>query len=225
MKDITKQIGQIVDNIDLTVEGVYNLALDRLDFCATKWARPGKYIYKEGDQFLINSFVIDETLSITATGPFIGGPGTYELEKPFYLPGTKLAANTEWTKKSLNLREKTPFIWLYEVIRLKTYGRGDSREYESELRIFFLDETNVKDYYTADHRENVVMPMQNLALQFIEALQKDRNFKTVEDYVIVQFSRFGVETDKGVIENIIDANLSGVELRITLTKYKNNCKC
>jgi hypothetical protein len=225
MKDITKEIGELVDSLDLTVEAVYNIPLDRLDFCATKWARPGKFIYKDGDQFLINSFVIDETLSITATGAGVAGPGTYELEKPFYLPGTKLAANAEWTKASPNLREKTPFIWLYEVIRVKTFGRGDTREFETEVRIFFLDETNVKDFYTVDHRENVVMPMQNLALQFIEALQKDRTFKTVEDYVIVQFSRFGVETDKGVIENIIDANLSGVELKITLTKYKNNCKC
>lgn len=223
--DVTKEIGQIVNNIPREIIGTYNATLDRFDFCATKWARPGKYIYKGPDQFIVNSFIIDEALNFTPTGPVSPSNGSYQLEAPFYMTGTRLAVNEEWNLVSNDLRQKTPLVWLYEIIRTKEYGPGSALEYTTELRLFFLDETNVKDYYTADHRENVVMPMRNLALAFIAALKTDRKFKTVEDYTLVQFSRFGVETEKGVIKNVLDANLSGVELQITLTKYKQNCKC
>ena len=67
--------------------------------------------------------------------------------------------------------------------------------------------------------------MKQLAMEFIETINKNRNYKTIEDWEIIEFTRFGVEQENGMFQNILDANLSGVELRITLTKYKENCKC
>jgi hypothetical protein len=67
--------------------------------------------------------------------------------------------------------------------------------------------------------------MQNLANEFINQIAKMRQFKVIEDYELITFSRFGVEQQTGMFQNILDANLSGVELRITLTMYKANCKC
>ena len=120
---------------------------------------------------------------------------------------------------------KTPLVWLLESTSEERFGRGDTRLFEADLRIFFLDETNVKDYYSEDHRREVVYPMQRLAEEFVETIERDRSFKTLESYNIRSFSRFGVENESGVFQNILDANLSGVELSITLTKYKENCKC
>jgi hypothetical protein len=34
-----------------------------------------------------------------------------------------------------------------------------------------------------------------------------------------------VENDKGMLQNILDANLSGVSLEVTLSRYKQKCKC
>ena len=121
--------------------------------------------------------------------------------------------------------KKTPLIWLLEVIRLRRYGRDSVIEFESDLRLFFLDETNVSQYYTADHRENVVYPMERLCDEFIKVVEKNKNYQTIDNYDIITFSRFGVERDNGMFQNVLDANLSGVELRVTLTKYKENCKC
>jgi hypothetical protein len=67
--------------------------------------------------------------------------------------------------------------------------------------------------------------MQKLVESFIESINKNRKFKTLEDYTIKSFSRFGVEQDNGMFQNVLDANLSGVELILTLEKYKENCKC
>jgi hypothetical protein len=67
--------------------------------------------------------------------------------------------------------------------------------------------------------------MERLALEFIKQIENNRNFQTIDQYDIVTFSRFGVERENGMFQNVLDANLSGVELRITLTKFKENCKC
>lgn len=59
----------------------------------------------------------------------------------------------------------------------------------------------------------------------MQVIEDDRQFETVEEFELITFSRFGVETDRGMFENILDANLSGVELRLDLKKYKQNCRC
>ena len=123
------------------------------------------------------------------------------------------------------MSDKTPLAWLLEVIRMTKRGRESAIDFESEIRIFFLDETDIRNYYTADHRENVTYPMERLARCFMEAIQKDRTFEAIYEHQMITFSRFGVESAQGMFENILDANLSGVELRVNLVKYKNNCKC
>jgi hypothetical protein len=84
---------------------------------------------------------------------------------------------------------KTPIIWLLETIDETRFGRGDSREFEASLRMFFLDETDIKNYYTEDHRREVVLPMQKLVAEFIEVVNSDVRFKAVEDYRMRTFSR------------------------------------
>jgi hypothetical protein len=60
---------------------------------------------------------------------------------------------------------------------------------------------------------------------FLDVVEKNRNYQTVEDYRFKTFARFGEESDRGVLRNILDANLSGVALELNLTRYKENCKC
>lgn len=141
----------------------------------------------------------------------------------FYQTGTRLAANQEWTMADSNLGNKLPLVWLLETINEKFYGPQSPLERESELRIFFLDETDITQFYTEDHRNNVVQPMTELAQKFIDVVLNTPAGRMVESYQIRTFSRFGVESQKGVIQNILDANLSGVELQLTLPVFKKYC--
>lgn len=215
----------IVDSMDSTIIGKVNNALGKNTFCETKWARKGKRIQNLDTGFVFNMIYVqpDEYIDAVPIGAGTFGSGLYELPKPYFISGTKLAANREWTIAGNDLTAKTPIIWLLETIRERFFGRGDARDREMELRLFFLDETNVAQFYTEDHRREVVYPMQKMVDEFIATIGRNRNFKTIEDYSIRSFSRFGVEQDNGMFQNILDANLSGVELNITLTKYKANC--
>jgi hypothetical protein len=226
-EEISEIIEDVVSRIDKTIIGTSQLDINKVSFCSTKWARKDKPVFDT----LNNSYKItdiDYDKSITAQPQVVGTdfiPDTYYLPAPFFIGGTKIATNNEWTIATNDLNLKTPIVWLLETINEQQFGKGDPRLFESELRVFFLDETNVRDFYSKDHRREVVYPMKQLGLEFLNVIKNDRSFKTIEDYNFILFSRFGVEQEEGMFQNVLDANLSGVELRFTLTKYKLNCKC
>jgi len=227
-KEITQIINGLISDIDNTIDGVWDAINERTNVCKTKWSRVGKIVTDDiGREYRITEIEIDEWIKATPIDSANLDPlnGVIYLSSPFYISGTKIATNNEWTLSSNNLTEKTPLAWLLEIIRVQKFGRGNSIDFESNIRLFFLDETDIRNYYTKDHRENVVYPMQNLAMEFIEVIQKNRQFATLDEWELITFSRFGVEQDNGMFQNILDANLSGVELRVNLTKYKVNCKC
>lgn len=220
-------IRQIVESMNNTIIGEYDSITGNTDICDTKWSRKGKIVTDAfGNQFLISEIDYDVSITgVSLTDPLLTLDGTITIPAPYFISGTKLAANREWTIAGNDLTQKTPIIWLLETISETFYGRGDTRERDMELRLFFLDETNIKDYYTEDHRREVVYPMEKLAQEFIKTINQDRRFQTIERYRMRSFSRFGAERDNGVFQNILDANLSGLELNLNLVKYKENCKC
>ena len=226
-EDIRNIVESLVNQMDCTIVGDFNEETLKNEFCKTKWSRSGKQLINLETEtiFTMTDVESNEFIEAIALNGDAFQSGTYELVKPYFISGTRLATNSEWTKVTPNLMEKTPLIWLLEVIRYRGFGRQSTMEFESDLRLFFLDETNVAQYYTADHRENVVYPMEQLAMEFINTIGRNRNFKTIDDFEMITFSRFGVEQEQGVFKNILDANLSGCELRITLEKFKENCKC
>lgn len=224
--EISNIIKDLVLSIDNSIIGTFDSVTGKTYFCNTKWARIGKQIINENNElFLITDIEPNEWIIATPVNHTNDLNGIVYLTQPYWITGTKLAANMEWTKTNQIVMSKTPLIWLVELIRYRKFGRESTIDFESDLRMFFLDETNVAQYYTADHRENVVIPMEHLVNEFIGVIKNNKSFETIENYEIITFSRFGVEQQNGVFKNILDANLSGVELRINLRKYKQNCKC
>ncbi len=222
--EITEIIEALVESIPLEITGVYD-PLDGLTYtCTTKWLRVGKKVYDSlGNEFTITEIEADEYIK----GQNKDGlplDGTITIYPPIFISGTKLATSLEWTKKDKDVINKTPLIWLVEFISLNKQGRESALDFSTELRIFFLDETNILNYKTKDHRVNVVNPMGKLLEAFIEVVANDKRFKRVDNYEVLTFSRFGTETDAGAFQNILDANLSGLELRINLDMYKKTCK-
>lgn len=227
MIEASSYIQDLVTDIDNSLNGEYNSSNQRTYMCNTKWARVGKVI-KDSNNIEFKIIEISYDVYIVAE-PILGGldvlDGVCYLINPFFITGTKRATNMEWNLADSNLENKLPLIWLLEVISETGYGRGSSKEKDIEIKLFFLDETDPSQYYTKNHREQVVIPMQKLMQEFLGIIEKNRMYETIENYRYKTFSRFGVERESGVLENILDANLSGIALEFTLTRFKENCKC
>jgi hypothetical protein len=224
-KDIALIIDQIIAGIDNKIVCSFEMITQKFYTCETKWMRIGKIITNaDGDRFVITAMEPDKWFQVESldTGSLVD---VAFLPVPFGITGTKINANIEWLKADSDLTKKTPIIWLLEMIRFTTFHRGSSIEFETDLRLFFLDETDVVNYYTIDHRTNVVQPMNKLIDEFMNVIESNPIFKLVERLDRFTFSRFGVERENGAFQNVLDANLSGVELRFTLVKFKGNCKC
>ena len=222
--EISQIIEDLVGTIPLTIVGVYDPIQEVTNVCSTAWLRVGKVIYDEtGNAFTIIEIEADQYIKAVNDNA-IPLDGVITIYGPLFLSGTKLATNLEFTKYSKDVINKTPLIWLVEFIRLEKYGRESALDFSTELRIFFLDETNILNFKTKDHRLNVVNPMGRLLDAFIDVVGQDRRFKKLDNYEVLTFSRFGTETDAGAFQNVLDANLSGLELRITLDMFRKNCK-
>lgn len=226
--EVSNIIKGICTGIDNSVYGVYDSVLDRTEICNTKWMRIGQIVEdSNGELYRILTIEYDEWVTAQALDPFNLNPleGLITLPVPYWITGTQVATNREWTISSPNLSAKLPLVWLLEVIRMKKYGMESAFDFDADIRIFFLDETNSAQYYTADHRNNVMYPMEKLCNEFLQSVENDARFVRFDDYELITFSRFGTERTDGMFANILDANLSGVEMRIKLVKYKGNCIC
>lgn len=213
-------------NREIEINSISTMGNSTMIFtCNTKWARAGKTLELQDGQVSYNN-IIEEV----STNNYIKVKGIINFSKafvnfPFNITGTKIATNLEWTKVSNFASDKTPLIWLLDNFDETEYGRESSLERSVECKIFFLDETDIKNYYTDDHKLQVIQPMIALKDEFLSVIAKNRKFKTIDDDRIKYFSRFGTESPQGFEKNILDANLSGLVLSVTLRKYKENCTC
>jgi hypothetical protein len=234
--NIVKQ--QIFDKLDKTIK-VKSLepvsGKLKMYVCGSvKWARVGKTLRTNTSlanfpivsvDYVNNSLILD--FPLTPLGVPISWTGdTGTLNDVYFFIGTPLRTNAEWLSFSNNEMLKTPFIWLVEPTREKKLGVSSIIERESEIRLLLLDNNNSANWLTKNVHENRLGALYNLASE-IENVANDnvKWFKEIETVDVKNYTRFGTETPQGFEANIIDADLTGVEMRFTLKVIKQACNC
>jgi hypothetical protein len=229
--DIVKE--EIFDNIDLNVKVITantsSGGTQVVTLCNNKWIRVGQNLTDSGDNLWIITAIAtngDVTLTVPSGESDLVRDAILTIKHPQWLFGTHWSANNEYTLKGNDSRVKLPLIWLVENVEETEYGIRSSKERDSRVRIYFLDDNNPTQYLNADYRLNVVSPMIALKDEVIRVIKDNLLFGVLESWQTRPLTRFGNEEEKGYFENILDENLSGVELRITLPiNKKKNCKC
>ena len=233
MEDIVNIVKrEIIDKMDVSLsisnveilEVAPNVFISKITVCDIKWARIGKYVIDEIGVFF-NILEIDYNLNlITVENSFESLTGL--LYVPHYFYGTPMQVNSEWgavTKIEVN---KIPFIWLIEPLNENTFGRDSSLERTSEIRLLFVDGRFVTNWKVKDIHEFRIQSLLNMVEQFKESVNGNRIFQRVTDYRVKTLTKLGSESEQGFLKNILDANLTAVELRFTLPIYKGyDCKC
>ena len=224
MIDITKIVKEeIIDKMDVTIN-VTSINGNVLSICDFKWIRLGT-VFKDdlGKEYTVTK-VDAGTITITSVHTFTGSK--LHLKPPYFFVGTPIATNSEWTSFNNDERKKVPFAWMLEPTNEVLKGEQSDLERESSIHIVFLDSNDIVSWRTDDTHKNRLQGLFNMVSDFRKAIIDNPLFDDVDDMRLKNFTKFGKETASGVENNIIDANLTGVEMRVTLKILKqNSCKC
>jgi hypothetical protein len=155
------------------------------------------------------------TTPITAT--------SFTIPSPTFIHGTPTSANNEYVRTKTN-----PFIWVVEFLEGDYDNNTDSLVKATfDFDIFFLTDVPKGDWLTVDHYENAIYPMKN-EINFFLKILNDRTdlFADIESYKVINHVNFGnYVVNKGYDKKIIDANLSGSQLKISIPYLDIDCDC
>jgi len=217
----TIHINSVVDNSG----GSYTL-----DVNCTWWLSIAQIYEIGGNKYKVTSFVINESITIQALGVTVLPTVTsFDISAPEYIHGTLKMAQNEVDAET----DKTilcPFTYLFEAVTdRKNTDEESAIDIEVDLRIFWLNSANTKDWLTDDHYTNVIDPMQQMVDLFIEEIKNSKLFTNEMRFdclPLINVSENGVQ-----VKSIFDCNLSGIELRLfaeireDLSCVNNNYKC
>lgn len=206
------QVDSFVDNV--------------LTTCNPKWARDGKVVTdSELNEYTISEVNhVDSTITIVPNGEFTFSGTILILNKPKFFVGTPIATNTEWARFSSDQRTAVPFIWMVEPTKEHFGDELDPIERESDLVLVFLDSNDTVQWDTKATHNNRLQALYNMVDEFIATIRREAFFFSDNmTHDVMNFTKFGKETSSGVENNIIDANLTGIDLRVTVEICNSSC--
>lgn len=208
--------GTWTDNSD----GTFTLTL-----CRTYWLKAQDTITIDSVEYTVTDVVRDTSVTVTASSAPNGV--SFFLDAPSFYHGTIVQTNQELSQDVKDVSERSPMAYLLRDLEETFFNVENLLDRETNIRLFFLHDTNFIDYTTELADEETLEPMRSMAYFFVEeVLKKSKLIGKIEDYTIRDYLRFGRENASGYTENIFNDNFSGVELSITLPiKARYLCEC
>lgn len=204
----------LTDNLD----GTYTFACNY-----TKWLTEGYELTIGLNTYTIVDFECNEWIKVSGT--VLPTQSTFDLYPFNFKHGTITKVASELNNQ-LSFKDRTPLLFLHEIAESKLHlDEVDSIDIDEDVRLYFLIGCNIEDWTQLDGDTKGVQPMRNACNEFIKALSVSpfvpelTGVGTVRNYNI-----FGNYDDKGVIKNIFNEFLSGVQLRISISFLKD-CDC
>ena len=211
----TVTIDNVIDNGDNTF---------KLLTTFTYYLKINSPITIDSVDYKVVSFVMNESLTLKplkGTTPVTATD--FVIPPPTFIHGTPTAANNEYIKTKDN-----PFIWVLEFLEADYDDKRDSTvKAIFDFDIFFLTDVPAGDWLVTDHYENAIYPMNN-EIDFVLSIIKSRIdlFGDIDGHKVINHVNFGKYViNKGYDKKIIDANLSGSQLKIRLPYVISDCEC
>lgn len=216
-------LDDFISALDLSAE-VVSISGNDVTVGNTFQARKGLQIMLDNTAYTVAS-VNHATETITLTAPVVGSPTTYSIGAPFFFHGTAYMVGAH-ISKIRNSADKMPMVFLNEIISEQEQGVESVIERVVNIRLFFLDEANFKDWNTDDHYSFVIAPLRKLVNAFISQIREAKEFEQDDEtFDIKTHVNFGAYQElKGHIQSIFNERTSGIELGFTLN-IKKCCNC
>jgi len=226
MRDIVDIVEEkIVDQMNLSLK-VKEVDGQFITVCSVKWARVGKILTgSDGEEYIIAN-VDQDHKKITLNSPFTSPKTTVNIERPLYFHGTPVVMNQEWKAKDHLEFNKVPGIWLLEPVEEQAQDTQSAVERRSELRVLFFDSRDGVNWTNGDIHAERSLLLYSMVDEFIRTIEREPLFGRYSNYSVRNLTKLGREDQTGFVKNIIDSDLTALDLRLTLPIYKtSNCDC
>jgi len=189
----------------------------------TKWLTVGYSLTIGLNTYIVKSFECNE--SITVSGSTIPLQLTFDLYTPFFKHGTITKVASELSMKQ-SFKDKLPLIFLHEITEERIhFDQLESVDVDTDVRLYFLTDCDYRNWTQLQGDTQGVQPMRNLCNEFIKALVRSQSVAEMTGIgTIKNYNIFGNYNDNGVVKNIFNEYLSGVQLKVSIPFLKD-CEC
>ncbi len=220
-------VRSIINSIDLTIP-VKSIVGTKVYLCTTMHITIGKIVKDVyGNEYKVINFSFNEWIEVEPYNHDIPFNGSSVIAPSIlFLHGTPSSTNNEYLVVSQRTMNKTPFIWLLVSYEYENLPLDSSLLASYSARLFFMDWADTPKWTNDNHNNLVIKPMENLSKAFINVIENDYTFKRLNGFRRSPRPRFGVElTNKGSDKTIINEDLSGIDLSLTLEIYDTSICC
>lgn len=200
--------------------------------CDVKWLRvPGTLTVSDDEAWLVtkvdyNTMVVDLERPTPEAELKVGQ--RVRIDSPIFKSGTQLNLNAEEAHKRDNGIILEPlFIWLVETVKgrelLQTENGG--AQFEFVFCILFTLNKDIADTYNNERHIDGVIQATQLRSEIKRILDNTNGITRESAIEFIEYNLFGRETKQGIEKYILDANLSGIECRVTVKATRKMCNC
>lgn len=211
----------VIKSSIINVDGTQTLTTDN-----TYYLNPGKKFAIGSDQYVVQSFVWNESVTVQkqGTAPDITAT-SFDLPAPIYKAGTVRSTDPEVSEEYKQAVETNrPLIYLFEPIE-ETVVRGNTRVGEREVPIilFLIDFSNYADNINEDFNRNAIKPLSNIECKWFELSERSQlgDIKPFTSNVRrMNHNRFARTDQNGELKLIFSQEFSAIQLQIILNIKK-----
>jgi hypothetical protein len=215
----TISISLNVDNGD----GTHTLSISN-----TYWLRLTKIIDIGGVNYLIESFIINKSITVSPVSSSDPPPSvsSFVLPKPHFIHGTTEEATVD-QQEDMAANNRTPFVYLIEPLPEKDIKDiEDPWGRESRPRLYFMDES-IENWNPPTHKTNVIEPIRQMMQLFFDKIadEEDNLYKEILEIDSIAAPNWGkFVTNKGYEGKFFSDTISGLQVDFDFTMSKDACE-
>ena len=204
----------VADNLD----GTYTMACND-----TKWITAGFSITIGLNTYLVTEFSCNEWIKLS--GSVLPTQLTFDIYPFKFKHGTIKAVASELNQLP-NYTDRLPLLFLHDITEDKIHlDVLDAVDNDVDVKLYFLIDSDFSNWTINESDLKAVNPMRNAVKEFIKSLSVSQYVTELTGVgTIRNYNRFGNFDDNGVIKNIFNEYLSGVQLRISIS-FLRDCDC
>lgn len=226
-KQLYKRLEPIVNAMDKSIicqsitdngDGTYTFTCSN-----TKWITTGFNVIIGLNSYLIVEFECNEWIKVS--GSVLPTQLTFDIYPFKFKHGTIKAVASELNQLH-NYTDRLPLLFLHDITEDKIhFDKVDAVDNNVDVKLYFLIDCDYANWNINDSDLKAVNPMRNAVNEFIKSLSVSQYVAQLTSIGTVRnYNRFGNFDDNGVLKNIFNEYLSGVQLRVSIPFLKE-CEC